>query len=99
MGTTNTSPELALEFTLAPHHAALARTTVAAATRAFAVIAMQNVNDEPTDAAPIPPLEIISMAEDADDLRSLAELFTILADATRHAADQMEAQGAAGKEA
>lgn len=99
MGTNNTSPELALKFTLAPHHAALTRTAVRAAPRTFAVIAVQNVDDEPTDAAPIPPLEIISMCEDAEDARALADVFAILADATRAAADQMDAQDTTGKDA
>lgn len=96
----NTSPKLDLEFTLAQHPAAHVRNVLASAPRALAVIAMQDVDDEPTDAAPIPPLEIITgTVQDAEDMRDLAEVFTILAGATRAAADQMDAQSTTGEEA
>ena len=96
----NTSPTLELEFTLAQHPAEHTRNVLTSARRALAVIAMQDVDDEPTDAAPIPPLEIITgTVETADDLRDLANLFTILGDATRAAADQMDAQSTTGEEA
>lgn len=98
MSTTNAKPSLALEFTLAQHNASHVRNVLAAAPRALAVIAMQNVDDEPTDAAPIPPLEIITgTVQDAEDMRDLATVFAILADATNAAADQMDAQNSTGK--
>ena len=95
----NTNPELELDFTLAQHPAVHTRNVLLAAPRALAVIALQDVDDEPTDAAPIPPLEIISAAEDAEELRDLAAVFTILGAATREAADQMDAQSTTGEEA
>ena len=95
----NTSPKLDLEFTLAQHPAVHTRNVLTSATRALAVIAVQDVDDEPTDAAPIPPLEIITAAQDAEDLRDLAAVFTILGEATREAADQMDAQSTTGEEA
>lgn len=95
----NTSPKLDLELTLAQHPAAHVRNVLAAVPRAFAVIAVQDADADPTDAAPIPPLELLALVEDEDDLRDLAELFTILGDATRAAADQMEAQSTTGEEA
>lgn len=53
---------------------------------------MQDTDDEPTAAAPIPPLEILAVAESAEDLRGLAGLFTILAGATMQAADRLDEQ-------
>lgn len=99
MSTNSTKASLDLEFTLAQHDVALVRTVMASAPRALALIALQDLDDEPTDAAPIQPLEIISAAHDAEDLRELASIFTILGDATREAADQMEAQSTTGEEA
>lgn len=94
----NTSPKLDLKFTRAQHPAVHTRNVLMSANRALAVIAMQDVDDEHTDAAPIPPFEIITAAEDAEELRELAAVFTILGDATRAAADQMDAQSTTGKE-
>lgn len=88
----NTAPQLDLEFTLAQHPIKHKLNVLKSADRALAVIAMQDVDDEPTDAAPIPPIEIITVAQDAEDLRDLADLFTILAGATEQAADQLDAQ-------
>lgn len=99
MSTNNAKPSLDLAFTLAQHRAVHVRDVMAAAPRALAVIAMKNVDDEPTDAAPLPPLEIITVAQDAADLRDLAWMFTVLAGATAQAADQMDAQSTTGKDA
>ena len=88
--------QLDLEFTLTTNPAAYLRNVMTSAPRAVAVIAMQDPDVEPTDAAPIPPLEVIAPAGNAEDLRDLAELFTILAGATAQAADQLEAEDAQG---
>lgn len=89
----NTNSKLDLKFTIAQHPAVHTRNVLTSATRALAVVAMQDVDDEPTDAAPIPPLEIITgTVQDAEDMRDLAEVFAILADAVHAAADQMDAQ-------
>lgn len=92
MAENNTSAELDIDFTFSQHSVEHKLNVLKSAGRALAVIAMQDVDDEPTDAAPIPPIEIITVAQDAEDLRGLADLFTILAGATEQAADQLDAQ-------
>lgn len=91
--------KLKLTLTIRSNPAVFQRDALLAVPRAFAVIAVQDAEAEPTDAAPVPPLELLALVEDQDDLRDLAELFTILGDATRAAADQMEVQSTTGEEA
>lgn len=91
--------KLNLTLTIRSHPAVFQRDALQAVPRAVAVIAVQDPEAEPTDAAPIPPLELLALVEDEDDLRDLAEVFTILGDATRAAADQMDAQSTTGEEA
>ena len=88
----NTNSKLDLKFAFAPHYAPRVRAVMASAPRALAVIAVQDVDDETADAALNPPLEVISAAEGADELRELADIFTILGEATREVADKMDAQ-------
>ena len=94
----NSTPKLNLEFTLQPHPVAFMRDVMTSSNRALAVVAMQDVEDEPTDAAPIPPLELICGAQGPEDLRDLAAVFAVLAQAIEAGADQLDAQQGAATE-
>ena len=91
MAENNTSAELDIDFTFSQHSVEHKLNVLKSAGRALAVIAMPDRGDEPMDDDPIPSVEIIADAQDAEDLRGLADLFEVLAKATTQAADQLEA--------
>lgn len=92
MAENNATLELNFEFKLAQNPTEHKMNALKSADRALAVIAMPDRGDEPMDAVPIPSVEIIADAQDAEDLRGLADLFKVLAEATTQAADRFEAQ-------
>lgn len=72
--------KLDLTLTIRSHPAVFQRDALLAAPRAFAVIAVQDTDTEPTAAAPIPPLELLALVEDADELQGLAVALSVIAD-------------------
>ena len=91
MAANNATIELNFEFTLAQNPTEHKLNALKSADRALAVIAMPDRGEEPMGDDPTPSVEIIADAQDAEDLRGLADLFKVLAEATTQAADQLEA--------